>query len=147
VVVSISHGEIFSTNQNVSGIEINVGLMCNCLIVLKPMVRVYGNKLGSFFVGNSGMSNQLSGSKPTGGLNSKNRRKNGSHQLGSIDKAIGKAGPEEEARRTSKDEIVVAQTYIVEQMPSDDEISKGGREFGAESEEDIVLKVKRYSKQ
>jgi hypothetical protein len=122
--------------------------MCNCLIVLKPMVRVYGGKLlGSFFVGHSGMSNRLSGPKPTGGLNSKNRRKNGSYQLGSIDKAVVKAGLEEEARRTSKDEIVVTQTYMVEQMPSDDEIGKGGREIDAESQEDIVLKVKKYSKQ
>lgn len=134
-------------------IEINVGIMCNCLIVLKPFVKEYGGKLlGSFFISsNAGPSApRMSGSK----ILSKNEWKNNSFPLGSIDKERQTnphhAGPEITARASQsavgmKDDIVVTSSFVVEQVESVEK-SKYGREFDTESQEDIIKRVKMYSK-
>jgi hypothetical protein len=91
-----------------------VGIMCNCLIVLKPLVKEYGGKLlGSFFMGSS---DGPSASKFGGKILSKDRWKNNSYQLGSIDKGIHTSGAVAGRNRImgKNDDIVITSTLTVE---------------------------------
>jgi hypothetical protein len=119
--------------------------MCNCLIVLKPLVKEYGGKLlGSFFMGSS---DGPSASKFGGKILSKDRWKNNSYQLGSIDKSIHNTGAVAGGNKIigKKDDIFITSTFTVEGA-SDDEQSKSMRDFDTESQEDIIKRVKKYSK-
>ena len=122
-----------------------MGIMCGCLIVLKPLLKEYGGKLlGSFFMGNS---DGPSASKFGWKIFSKDRWKNNSYQLGSIDKGIHTTGAVAEGNKIKgeNDGIVITSTFTVE-VASDDEQSKSRREFDTESQEDIIKRVKKYSK-
>jgi len=130
-----------------SGIEINVGIMCNCLIVLKPMLKEYGGKLlGSFFNSSSGNTYPLTGSRT--GMGSTHRWKQDSYPLGSMDRDVGgiisTGHLDAKNGRISDDNILVTSSFTVTKLDPNDNKSEREREFDAESQEDIIKRVKKY---
>ena len=106
--------------------------MCNCLTVLKPMVREYGGKvLNGFFNGSNG---RPSSSKLTGKILS-NRWKRGSYQLDSIDRGVVTSGKVDmkNTMRGSDKEIVVTSSFTIEQTQTQEGASKMEKEFDSES--------------
>ena len=126
-----------------SAIEINVGIMCSCLSVLKPMIKEYGGKLlGSFFINSS---DQQSATK----LSGKDRwNKQASYQLGSMDKGGVIVGTHEPRRmnNSSEEDIIVTSSFTVEDAHPGNARGNKNREFDTESQEDILKRVKKYSR-
>ncbi|KAL2829346.1 hypothetical protein BJY01DRAFT_255041 [Aspergillus pseudoustus] len=69
-----------------SAIELNFGIMCNCLAVLKPFVRVVFPMLIPSSRGNGSSSNRYGGASGASGSRPRKRKPSGSHQLESFDK-------------------------------------------------------------
>lgn len=119
--------------------------MCNCLIVLKPMIKEYGGKfLGSFFLSSSSEKYGKSGSRMSAGLGSKNRWKQNSYPLGSIDK--GTTHDIHNASKNSDENILVTSSYTVTETNMRDGAGTRDKDFETESQEDIIKRVKQYSR-
>ena len=123
-----------------SAIELNVGLMCNCLVVLKPLVQRYGGKYLRFmsFTGSTGDSNihypSHSRSAP------QNWKSNRSYPLSSVDRVVLDEDERRLKERERDDEgITVTNTYTVEDRERKD---RGDGESENESQEDIVRRFR-----
>jgi hypothetical protein len=116
-----------------SSVEINVGIVCNTVIVLRPFLSQYFPRLFPSYVHSN--QDQFTPNKPrSGGGFPKFLDPTKTHELSYIE-ATGKKGSQSTHRQDESDAIVVVNTYNIAS-------SKGA---DTESMEDMIARSKDYS--